>query len=89
MACVPVMTYDLIKDNSHYQARKTIIEWYDPATDSTMQGITPIPRFKNNPAKIFRGSPTLGMDNEEVLTEIGYTSDEIASLLEKGVLGKQ
>lgn len=89
MACVPVMTYDLIKNNSHYQARESIIEWYDPATDSTMQGMTPIPRFKKNPAKIFRGSPTLGMDNEEVLAEIGYSADEVSKLLEKGVLGKQ
>lgn len=89
MACVPVMTYELIKDNSHYQARESIVEWYDPATDSMVQGMTPIPRFKKNPAKIFRGSPTLGMDNEEVLAEIGYTSDQVASLLDKGIIGKQ
>ena len=32
-------------------------------------------------------SPTLGEHNEEVLSEVGLTSDELASLRDSGVLG--
>lgn len=88
MAACPVMDYEQIKSNSHYRARNTIIEWFDPSTQSTLTGITSIPRFKNRPGEIFRGSPTLGMDNEDILQGLGYSVDEIASLTSKGVLGQ-
>lgn len=88
MAACPVMDYEQIKNNSHYRARNTIIEWFDPSTQSTLTGITSIPRFKNRPGEIFRGSPTLGMDNEDILQGLGYSADEIASLTSKGVLGQ-
>lgn len=88
LAACPVMTYDLMGENPHYQARNTIIEWDDPQTGRTLKGITTIPRFKNRPGEVFRGSPTLGMDNKEILNSLGYDDDEIAALAEKGTLGK-
>jgi crotonobetainyl-CoA:carnitine CoA-transferase CaiB-like acyl-CoA transferase len=32
--------------------------------------------------------PLLGQHNEEVLTELGYTGEQIAGLRERGVIGK-
>ena len=34
-------------------------------------------------------SPTLGQHNEEVLSEVGLTSDELASLRDSGILGER
>jgi crotonobetainyl-CoA:carnitine CoA-transferase CaiB-like acyl-CoA transferase len=34
-------------------------------------------------------SPTLGEHNEEVLSEVGLTSDELASLRDSGILGER
>lgn len=84
-----VMTYEMMKTNSHYIARDTIVGWYDPITKQDIQGITTIPRFKNNPGGVFRGSPTIGMDNDDVLREIGYSPDEINALHSCGAIGAQ
>ncbi|HZK43422.1 MAG TPA: CoA transferase [Syntrophomonadaceae bacterium] len=89
VACSPVMTYEMMLNNSHYQARNTIAEWYDPVTDTNVKGIGVVPKFKNAPGQIFRGSPTYGMDNEEVLEELGYSANEIQNLYTKKVIIKK
>jgi crotonobetainyl-CoA:carnitine CoA-transferase CaiB-like acyl-CoA transferase len=33
-----------------------------------------------------RAAPELGQDNEEILTSIGYTKDQIADLAQRGVI---
>jgi L-carnitine CoA-transferase len=40
-------------------------------------------------SQIFRGGPTYGMDNEDVLNEFGYGQEEIKALYEKGVIKKK
>jgi crotonobetainyl-CoA:carnitine CoA-transferase CaiB-like acyl-CoA transferase len=44
-------------------------------------------RFSHVPAWLRRPSPTLGEHNDEVLTELGLTPEEIAALGEQGVIG--
>lgn len=58
----------------------------DPCLGERMTGVRPTPCFANNPSKIWRGTPVLGMDNEDLLEEIGYTGEEIAMLKEKKVI---
>lgn len=83
-----VMTYDKMAQHSQYLARETIQEWYDPIGDENIKGIGVVPKFKNNPGQIFRGSPTYGMDNEDVLADLGYTPEEIKNLYEAEVINK-
>lgn len=87
-ACSPVMTYDMIKENSHYAARETIQEWFDPFADHDVKGVGNVPKFKNNPGAIYRGAPTLGMDNDDILAELGYSAEEIAGLYAEKAIGK-
>ena len=55
----------------------------------TAKGCTAVPRFKNNPQQIWRGCPSQGMDNEDVLADIGIVDEKrIESLYEKGILRK-
>lgn len=84
--CCKVMTYDEMQEDPHFKARNTFIEWYDPCLGETMKGVRPTPSFSNSPSQIWRGTPVFGMDNDDLLAEIGYTPEEIAALYEKKVI---
>lgn len=84
-----IMTYEMMLENPHYQARETITEWHDPITDRMVKGVGPIPKFVKNPSRIFRGGATYGMDNEDVLSELGFGEDEIKNLYENGVIKRK
>lgn len=86
--CSVVMTYEMMKANPHYKARETLTSWYDPNTNQEIQAINTIPKFRNNPSQIFRGGPTYGMDNEDILSEFGYLEAEIAKMYEDGIIKK-
>jgi L-carnitine CoA-transferase len=84
-----VMTYERMKNNSHYQARGIIEQWHDPIEDEEVKGIGIVPRFQRYPGQIFRCSPTYGMDNEDILAELGYSEAEISDLYEKEVISNK
>ncbi|HVJ48684.1 CoA transferase [Desulfitobacterium sp.] len=86
--CSVVMTYDMMLTNPQYQARETITEWYDPITKRMVKGVGPIPKFKNNPSQIYRGGSTYGMDNEDVLSELGFSEAEIQDFYDKKIIKK-
>jgi len=46
---------------------------------------TPV-RFDRAPAGLHRHAPTIGQDGDEVLAEVGYSTDEVAALRESGAL---
>ena len=83
------MTIQDISESAHYAAREDIIEWYDPNLGKTIRGVAPVPLFKNQPSQIWRGAPKQGMDNEEILTDLEFTAEEIAALYEKKILKKR
>lgn len=89
VACGPILDYKSMLNNSQYKARNTIVEWHDPISNSDIKGIGVVPKFAKNPGQIFRGSPTYGMDNEDVLSEIGLSEEVIKNLYEKGILAKK
>ena len=74
---------DCISD-PHWIARETITEWDDPMLGH-VTGLGLINKFKNNPSKIWRGAPLFGMDNRDILRDLGYTDEEIDGLYEKGI----
>lgn len=84
--CSVIMTFEMMRTNAQYQARKTLIEWDDPIQGEGFMGVAPIPTFKRNPGQVFRGGPTYGMDNEDILAELGYGESEIAALYEEGTI---
>ena len=48
--------------------------------------IPPPVRFSETPSSVRRPAPVIGQHNAEVLTEVGYSDDEIAALVGAGVL---
>jgi len=84
-----LMTYPMMEENAQYKARKSIIEWDDPYMNERIKGVRPSPLFKNNPSEIWRGTPSFGMDNDDLMEELGYTKEQIAELYELGILSKK
>ena len=48
-----------------------------------------MPHMANRPGQVWRGAPSLGMDNEEILGELGFSAEEIEKLYADGVINKR
>ncbi|MGM9607126.1 MAG: CaiB/BaiF CoA transferase family protein [Oscillospiraceae bacterium] len=87
LAC-PIMSYADMLEDSHYRARGTIIEVEDPLMGQPWKSVRPTPYFVNEPSQIWRGTPVLGMDNDDILEELGFSADAIQQFYEQGVIRK-
>ncbi|BAK44925.1 CoA transferase [Eggerthella sp. YY7918] len=84
--CSRSLTYDEVVDDPHVKARQSLIEWENVHGDM-VKGVRPYPRFKNSPQIIWRGCPSVGMDNEDILADIGIVDEEqIQALYEDKVI---
>lgn len=82
----PLLDYSDMLVNPQFIARGSIIEYHDDTVGGTVKEPAPVPRFANNPQQIWRGGPTMGMDNDDVLEEAGFSAEEIQGFYEAGVL---
>jgi L-carnitine CoA-transferase len=87
VACAPIMTYELMKKNPHFQKREVFTQWKS-MDGRTITGVNFFPKFKNNPSKLWRVCPTQGLDTEDVMMELGYTREDIDEMYEKKILRK-
>jgi L-carnitine CoA-transferase len=92
--CCRVMQYADMLDHPHYKARGSIVEWtpvegspYD-LEGQKVRGPACAMRFKKNPSQIWRGCPTIGMDNDDILSEAGLAPETIQAMYDKGVIYK-
>tara|TARA_R110002124_G_scaffold270207_3_gene438562 strand:- start:3827 stop:5044 length:1218 start_codon:yes stop_codon:yes gene_type:complete len=83
--CSAVYTYQMAENDPHYAAREVFVEWQD-VHGRTVRGSNIVPKFKRNPGRIQRGAPYVGMDNEAVLQELGYSAEDIDALYSSDVL---
>jgi L-carnitine CoA-transferase len=74
-----------LKDNPHIVARG-VIEHITSLKGDELDFVGTVPRFAKNPCHTWRPMPYIGMDNEEILTELGFGPDEIAQLYDKRVV---
>ncbi|MBU4213937.1 MAG: CoA transferase [Actinobacteria bacterium] len=82
-----VNTLEDLEHHPHLEARGTLVEW-ENLRGRTVRSVGPVPRFQRSPGRFWRTSPSWGMDNEDVLQQLGYDESEIAALYEKRVLVK-
>ncbi len=86
--CSIIMDYEQMLNHPHYIAREVFTEW-DALDGNKLKGINVFPRFKNNPGQIWRGAPSTGFDNEDVLSGLGLSDEDIKMLYEKKVIEKR
>lgn len=85
IAANKVMTFEELVDHPHFLAREAFIEW-ETMEGKTCKGPNIFPKFKKNPGQVWRPMPTLGMDTEDILSNLGYSSERILELSEKGIV---
>lgn len=83
--CGPVLTLGELKADPHIRRRALIVEKKDGTGASVEQVAYPV-RFSETPATIERLAPALGEHTEEILLDLGYSSDEIKELSKEGAL---
>lgn len=76
----PVLSLDEVADHPHNKARKVFVE-----IDNVLQP-SPAPRFSRTGAELSHGSRIAGEDTVKVLSDAGYSGDEIESLVESGAV---
>lgn len=83
--CGPVYGYADLIDDPQIRHNGTFVE-YDHATEGRVK-VPGFPiRFSKTPSAITRGAPLVGEHSRDVLAEIGRSADEIAQLIESGVV---
>lgn len=82
--CQRVYELEDCLNDPHWQARETVMEWEDPMLGK-VTGLGLMNKFKNNPSQIWRGAPLFGMDNKDILKDLGYSEEQIKELYEKGI----
>jgi L-carnitine CoA-transferase len=87
IAANKVMAFEELPNHPHYLEREAFIEW-ETIEGKKCKGPNIFPKFKKNPGQVWRPMPTLGMDTEDILSDLGYSAERIQDLSDKGVLKK-
>lgn len=85
--CSVVMDYEMACEHPHYAARGIFTEW-QTVRGEPFKGVDVVPRQRRRPGQIWRGCPTIGMDNDDILADLGFGVEEVDRLYAAGVLRK-
>jgi len=84
LAGAKILTFPDLESNPQYIARESFSEWKTMAGD-TVKGASIAPKFKKQPCKIWRAAPNHGQDTAAILSELGYSDEQIQELADKGL----
>ena len=85
IAAMKVMEFPDLVAEEHLAERGVWQNW--PTADGEeFKGLGVFPRFSQHPGQVWRPMPHQGQDSSDVLARLGYTPEEIAGLLEAGVI---
>lgn len=84
--CSLIMDYETARSNPQYRAREVFTTW--PSADGKTQipGVNVMPRVRNSPGRVWRGAPAVGMDNGDILAELGIPEETVARLYSENKL---
>jgi alpha-methylacyl-CoA racemase len=79
----PVLDLDEALDSDQVRAREMVVELDQPELGAIRQLAPPV-KLSRTPAGIQRPAPALGEHTAELLSEVGYSDEEIAAMIEAG-----
>lgn len=80
-----VLEVSELESNPQYVARESFAKW-ETMDGKQCKGPNVMPKFKNNPCKIWRAKPKYGMDTKDVLSDLGYSEKDILNLVDKKII---
>ena len=83
--CGPINTIDRVFRDPQVRAREMQIQMNSPSYGALDLVASPM-RLSASPVSYRRAPPSLGQDTQEVLRDLDYSDDEIASLRDSGVI---
>jgi crotonobetainyl-CoA:carnitine CoA-transferase CaiB-like acyl-CoA transferase len=86
--CGPINRVSEVVHDPQVLAREMIVAVPHPTVPDLRMPNSPL-KLMETPSSIRRPPPLLGQHNQEVLTELGYSPQQIAALRRKGVIGPQ
>ena len=85
VAGAKVLDVHELQSNPQYIARESFTQW--KAMDGKeVTGPNVMPKFKNNPGKVWRAKPSYGMDTKVILEDLGFSEEEINSFSENKIV---
>ncbi len=86
--CARIMDYEMMENDPHMIAREDFIEWED-MYGNRVKGHNFFPRFTNEPSRMWRPAPSIGLDGADICRDYGLSEEEIAQLFADGVIVKK
>ncbi len=71
--CSRLMDYETARTHPQYLARGVITEWTATDGHTRIPGVKVVPEVAGHPGQVWRGAPTIGMDNDEILADLGIS----------------
>ncbi len=84
--CSRLMDYATARTNPQYVARGVFTEWTAADGVTQVPGVKVVPELRRHPGQVWRGAPTVGMDNDDILGELGITDAQRDGLYARGRL---
>lgn len=87
--CSRLMDYESARTNPQYVAREVFTTWKAADGVTDIPGVNVMPKLANYPGRVWRGAPSIGMDNEDILEELGFGKETAEKMYREGKLGKR
>ena len=84
--CGPVYELDEVLNDEQVRARELFQERDFPGGSKPIPVARPAARLSESPGEVSRRAPTIGEHTDEVLTELGFTIDEITTIRREGAI---
>lgn len=86
LPCGPIKNVaEVLDDDPHVKAREMVVELEHPVIGKTKALGVPV-KLSETPGAVTRPAPTLGQHTIQILTEVGYSTEEIEAMREAGVV---
>ncbi len=85
VAASKVLEVSELENHPQYVARNSFTQW-ENMEGKKYKGPNVMPKFKKNPGKVWRPTPSYGMDTKDILSDLGYSQEEIQKLKDNKIV---